>query len=237
MKGQRRTAPRRGSPGGRPARPVLPRDRLERPRPGPPGRPRASPGRRSSSSRSRSTRCARGGGGTSSPRSGGWATPTSSPRPWSASPRGSSSPARASCCAPGSSRGATRSPRPPGFATIILERLVDLITVLVLFALYLFVLPAPGGAGRGPAHGPDQARRGGSAGVARPRSCSPSCSPSTRTRSAWWARSRGCSPARRAGWPSRSAASSRPSRRGSPCCAPRSRTSRRSPRSRSSSGC
>ena len=30
-----------------------------------------------------------------------------------------------------------------GFATIILERLVDLITVLVLFALYLFVLPTP----------------------------------------------------------------------------------------------
>jgi len=30
-----------------------------------------------------------------------------------------------------------------GFATIILERLVDLITVLLLFALYLFVLPPP----------------------------------------------------------------------------------------------
>lgn len=30
-----------------------------------------------------------------------------------------------------------------GFATIILERLVDLITVLGLFALYLFVLPTP----------------------------------------------------------------------------------------------
>jgi uncharacterized protein (TIRG00374 family) len=30
-----------------------------------------------------------------------------------------------------------------GFATIILERLADLITVLALFALYLFVLPAP----------------------------------------------------------------------------------------------
>jgi uncharacterized protein (TIRG00374 family) len=30
-----------------------------------------------------------------------------------------------------------------GFATIIIERLVDLITVLVLFALYLFVLPTP----------------------------------------------------------------------------------------------
>jgi len=30
-----------------------------------------------------------------------------------------------------------------GFATIILERLIDLITVLALFALYLFVLPAP----------------------------------------------------------------------------------------------
>lgn len=34
-------------------------------------------------------------------------------------------------------------PVPAGFATIILERLFDLITVLVLFALYLFVLPAP----------------------------------------------------------------------------------------------
>lgn len=30
-----------------------------------------------------------------------------------------------------------------GFATIILERLIDLITVLALFAVYLFVLPAP----------------------------------------------------------------------------------------------
>jgi len=34
-------------------------------------------------------------------------------------------------------------PTSAGFATIILERLVDLFTVLVLFALYLFVLPAP----------------------------------------------------------------------------------------------
>lgn len=34
-------------------------------------------------------------------------------------------------------------PTSAGFATIILERLVDLITVLALFALYLFVLPAP----------------------------------------------------------------------------------------------
>jgi uncharacterized protein (TIRG00374 family) len=34
-------------------------------------------------------------------------------------------------------------PTSAGFATIILERLVDLITVLVLFGLYLFVLPAP----------------------------------------------------------------------------------------------
>lgn len=34
-------------------------------------------------------------------------------------------------------------PTSAGFATIILERLVDLITVLVLFAVYLFVLPKP----------------------------------------------------------------------------------------------
>jgi hypothetical protein len=34
-------------------------------------------------------------------------------------------------------------PTSAGFATIILERLVDLITVLALFALYLFVLPTP----------------------------------------------------------------------------------------------
>ncbi len=34
-------------------------------------------------------------------------------------------------------------PTSAGFATIILERLVDLITVLALFALYLFVLPVP----------------------------------------------------------------------------------------------
>jgi len=34
-------------------------------------------------------------------------------------------------------------PTSAGFATIILERLVDLITVLALFAVYLFVLPTP----------------------------------------------------------------------------------------------
>lgn len=34
-------------------------------------------------------------------------------------------------------------PTSAGFATIILERLVDMITVLVLFAVYLFVLPSP----------------------------------------------------------------------------------------------
>ena len=37
-----------------------------------------------------------------------------------------------------------------GFATIILERLVDLITVLALFALYLFVLPVPAAQREGP---------------------------------------------------------------------------------------
>lgn len=37
-----------------------------------------------------------------------------------------------------------------GFATIILERLVDLITVLVLFFLYLYVLPLPPEQTRGP---------------------------------------------------------------------------------------
>ena len=34
-------------------------------------------------------------------------------------------------------------PLSAGFASIIIERLVDLITVLILFALYLFVLPTP----------------------------------------------------------------------------------------------
>jgi hypothetical protein len=38
-----------------------------------------------------------------------------------------------------------------GVATIILERLVDLITVLVLFALYLFALPPPAAQVAGPA--------------------------------------------------------------------------------------
>jgi len=37
-----------------------------------------------------------------------------------------------------------------GFATIVLERVVDLITVLVLFGLYLFVLPAPAQQVKGP---------------------------------------------------------------------------------------
>jgi uncharacterized protein (TIRG00374 family) len=41
-------------------------------------------------------------------------------------------------------------PTSAGFATIILERLVDLITVLVLFALYLFALPAPAAQVEGP---------------------------------------------------------------------------------------
>ncbi len=34
-------------------------------------------------------------------------------------------------------------PTPAGLATIILERLIDLVTVLVLFAVYLFLLPPP----------------------------------------------------------------------------------------------
>lgn len=37
-----------------------------------------------------------------------------------------------------------------GFASIVLERLVDLITVLLLFALYLYVLPTPKAQTRGP---------------------------------------------------------------------------------------
>jgi hypothetical protein len=36
------------------------------------------------------------------------------------------------------------------FATIILERLFDLLTVVLLFGLYLYVLPAPAGQTRGP---------------------------------------------------------------------------------------
>ena len=42
-------------------------------------------------------------------------------------------------------------PTSAGFAAVILERLLDLITVLVLFALYLFVLPAPTAQIEGPA--------------------------------------------------------------------------------------
>jgi hypothetical protein len=41
-----------------------------------------------------------------------------------------------------------------GFATIILERIVDTLTVLVLFALYLFVLPAPAAQREGPTFAP-----------------------------------------------------------------------------------
>jgi hypothetical protein len=37
-----------------------------------------------------------------------------------------------------------------GFASIILERLLDLVTVLLLFALYLYVLPTPAAQTRGP---------------------------------------------------------------------------------------
>lgn len=37
-----------------------------------------------------------------------------------------------------------------GFASIVLERLVDLITVLVLFGLYLYALPTPASQTRGP---------------------------------------------------------------------------------------
>jgi len=37
-----------------------------------------------------------------------------------------------------------------GFASIVLERLVDLITVLLLFALYLYVLPTPAAQTHGP---------------------------------------------------------------------------------------
>ncbi len=44
-------------------------------------------------------------------------------------------------------------PTSAGFATIILERLVDLVTVLALFALYLFALPAPAAQREGPLMG------------------------------------------------------------------------------------
>ena len=44
-----------------------------------------------------------------------------------------------------------------GFASIILERLVDLITVVLLFAAYLYVLPAPAAQVRGPLLGMLQA--------------------------------------------------------------------------------
>jgi uncharacterized protein (TIRG00374 family) len=54
-------------------------------------------------------------------------------------------------------------PTSAGFATIILERLVDLITVLVLFALYLFPLPAPAAQVEGAAM--DLARWFGAAGA------------------------------------------------------------------------
>src|SRR5258708_29136211 len=37
-----------------------------------------------------------------------------------------------------------------GFASIILERLLDVVTVLLLFALYLYVLPTPSAQTRGP---------------------------------------------------------------------------------------
>jgi glycosyltransferase 2 family protein len=41
-------------------------------------------------------------------------------------------------------------PTSAGFATIVVERLLDLLTVLTLFAAYLFVLPAPPQQTRGP---------------------------------------------------------------------------------------
>ena len=41
-------------------------------------------------------------------------------------------------------------PTSAGFASIVLERVVDLITVLLLFALYLYVLPMPEAQVRGP---------------------------------------------------------------------------------------
>ena len=41
-------------------------------------------------------------------------------------------------------------PTSAGFASIVLERVVDLITVLLLFALYLYVLPMPDAQVRGP---------------------------------------------------------------------------------------
>ena len=41
-------------------------------------------------------------------------------------------------------------PTSAGFASIVLERVVDLITVLLLFALYLYVLPMPAAQDRGP---------------------------------------------------------------------------------------
>ncbi len=174
-------------------------------------------------------------------------TSTSSPRRWSASPRGCSSRAPASCCGRGSCRAATRCPSRPGFATIILERLVDLITVLRPLRGLPLRPSGPGRAGGGPGavraraasadrHGLHQGGRRrrdrrGRVGARGPRRPAREPRPGDRlARSAARARAALASPAR-------SARSSTPSRTASRCCGPRCRTSRASARSRSSSGC
>jgi uncharacterized protein (TIRG00374 family) len=53
----------------------------------------------------------------------------------------------------------TGIPVSAGFATIILERLIDLFTVLVLFSLYLYVLPTPAAQSQGAVMG--QLKKGG----------------------------------------------------------------------------
>ena len=143
MKGQRgRLLVGRG-PRRRPARSLLPgmdwNALGERPSGGPP-RPPARSRRRS---RSPSTPRAPGAGGSSWLRSGGCASSISSPPRWWASPSGLLVPRAGEILRPWLVSRRYPIPTSAGFATIILERLVDLITVLGLFALYLFVLPTP----------------------------------------------------------------------------------------------
>ena len=199
MKGAARPAPRRGLPRRRPAGRLLPRDRLARARPGAPRRRPRLPRRARPRHRGRLLPARLAVGRPPRPARRACATPTSSPRPASASRPGCSCPGRARSLRPWLISRRHPIPTSAGFATIILERLVDLITVLVLFALYLFVLPGPGRADRGARLDWSllQARGRGRRRGACPRRClGVLLAPCTRTRIGSWPRGRAAARAR-----------------------------------------
>jgi hypothetical protein len=206
----------RGAARPRPPRPFLPGSGLDGAGGGVPSGQPPLPGRRGGGHDRHLFSCAPGAGGASCSPRARCRCAISSPRPFVGFMTGLLVPRAGEVVRPYliSRRHPIRTSA--GFASIILERLLDVVTVLLLFALYLYVLPTPALQTKGPA--PRLSEAGGRAGGAgRRRRPGLSCSSCTVTLAAVRAVLRRCS--RRC--PSAGSTSSRRrwrrSRKGSPC--------------------